>query len=110
MEIREAQKIAWDNKLAKGFNTTDVPLEFALTHAELSEAFEAYRKHPEQLGSELADTFLFLVSLAEMNGIDLDAAVEAKMSVNVGRTYRRLDNGTLVKTQNPQAAEPNPSQ
>lgn len=64
MQIRDAQKLAWDNKLAKGFNTTDVPLEFAFAHAELSEAFEAYRKHPDQLGSELADTFLFLASIA----------------------------------------------
>lgn len=101
LEIREVQKLAWDNKLAKGFNTTDVPLEFALTHAEVSEAFEAYRKCPDQLGSELADSFLFLASLAEMNGLDLDAAVEAKLSVNAARTYHRLDNGTLVKETGP---------
>jgi hypothetical protein len=28
VDIRSAQKLAWENKLAKGFNTTDVPLEF----------------------------------------------------------------------------------
>ena len=43
MEIRSAQKLAWANKVAKGFNTTDVPLEFCLLHGEIAEAFEAWR-------------------------------------------------------------------
>ena len=30
MDIRSGQKLAWENKVAKGFNTTDVPLEFCL--------------------------------------------------------------------------------
>ena len=33
MQIRSAQKLAWENKVAKGFNTTDVPLEFCLLQA-----------------------------------------------------------------------------
>lgn len=37
MDIRDAQQLAWANKLAKGFNTTDVPLEFCLLQEELSE-------------------------------------------------------------------------
>jgi hypothetical protein len=36
--IRSAQKGAWENKLEKGFNTTDVPLEFCLLVAEVGEA------------------------------------------------------------------------
>jgi NTP pyrophosphatase (non-canonical NTP hydrolase) len=99
VHIRDAQKLAWDNKLTKGFNTTDVPLEFSLAFTELGEAFDAYRKNPAGLGAELADTFVFLVSLAEMNGIDLDSAVEAKMAINAARTYQRLDNGTLAKVE-----------
>ena len=97
MHLREVQKRAWENKLAKGFNTTDVPLEFALAHAELSEAFEAARKHPDSLGEELADVLLFLVSIAEMSGVDLDGAVEAKMTKNLARKYERGPTGTLIK-------------
>lgn len=41
LEIREAQKLAWDNKIAKGFNTVDVPLEFGLLTAEVGETFAA---------------------------------------------------------------------
>ncbi|WP_433432280.1 MazG-like family protein [Nonomuraea sp. CA-141351] len=97
MHLRDVQKRAWENKLAKGFNTTDMPLEFALAHGELSEAFEAARKHPETLGEELADVLIFLTSIAEMSGIDLDSAVEAKMVKNATRRYERGANGTLIK-------------
>lgn len=105
MQLREIQKLAWENKVAKGFNTTDLPLEFALAHAELSEAFEAARKNPDHLGEELADTLLFLASIAEMRGIDLDGAVEAKIAKNTARTYRRNKDGVLVKTDQTLAAE-----
>jgi len=105
MQLRDIQKLAWDNKVTKGFNTTDVNLEFALAHAELSEAFEASRKQPDNLGDELADALLFLVSIAEMRGVDLDAAVEAKIAKNAARIYRRNAAGTLVKTDETIAAE-----
>ena len=35
MEIRSIQKLAWENKLTKGFNTSDVALEFCLLQGEL---------------------------------------------------------------------------
>ena len=44
MDIRSAQKLVWENKVAKGFNTTDVPLEFCLLQGEVAEAFDAWRK------------------------------------------------------------------
>ncbi|WP_188189530.1 MazG-like family protein [Nonomuraea sp. SYSU D8015] len=97
--LRLVQREAWANKVAKGFNTTDVALEFALTHAELSEAFEAYRKHPDKLGEELADVVIFVVGLAEMTGVNLDAAVEAKLAKNAMRRYVRGPTGVLVKTE-----------
>jgi hypothetical protein len=42
--MRSAQKSAWQNTLEKGFNTTDVPLEFCLLVAEVGEAIDAWRK------------------------------------------------------------------
>ena len=107
MQLREIQKLAWENKVAKGFNTTDLPLEFALAHAELSEAFEASRKDPDHLGEELADTLIFLVAIAEMRGIDLDAAVDAKLTKNAARTYRHAANGVLIKTDKTASTEQN---
>ncbi|MER6383656.1 hypothetical protein [Streptomyces sp. NPDC001250] len=44
MDIRSAQKLAWDNKIDKGFNATDVSLESNLLTAEIGEAFTAWRK------------------------------------------------------------------
>jgi hypothetical protein len=35
--------------------------------------------------------------VAEMVGVDLQAAVEAKLAVNEARVYRRLPNGVLAK-------------
>ena len=103
MDIRAAQKLAWENKLAKGFNTTDVPLEFCLLSGEVAEAFDAWRKGRPQVAEELADTAIFLLSLAEMIGADLQEAVEAKLAANEARVYRRLPDGTLVKDTAPSA-------
>ncbi len=97
MDIRSGQKAAWENKVAKGFNTTDVPLEFCLLSGELAEAFDAWRKGREDLGEELADVAIYLLGLAEMTGIDLQGEVEAKVAKNVSRVYRRLPNGALIK-------------
>ena len=97
MDIRSVQKLAWENKLAKGFNTTDVPLEFCLLNGEIAEAFDAWRKDRDDLAEELADAALFLISLAQMVGADLQEAVEAKLAKNAGRAYQRLPNGVLVK-------------
>jgi hypothetical protein len=97
VDIRSGQKLAWENKVAKGFNTTDVPLEFCLLQGEVAEAFDAWRKERGTVGEELADAAIFLLSLAEMTGVDLQEAVEAKIAKNASRAYRPLGNGVLVK-------------
>lgn len=95
--LRDIQAAAWKNKLDKGFNTTDVPLEFCYLNAEAAEAFDAWRKGRDDLGEELADVALFLVSLAEMNGVDLQAEVERKLAKNARRTYVTGGNGLPVR-------------
>ena len=101
VDIRSAQHLAWQNKLAKGFNTTDVPLEFCLLNGEVAEAFDAWRKGRPEVSEELADIAIFLLSLAEMVGVDLQDAVEAKLAANQSRVYRRLPNGLLAKDPGP---------
>ncbi|MGX2993592.1 MazG nucleotide pyrophosphohydrolase domain-containing protein [Streptomyces sp. JNUCC 64] len=98
MDIRTAQKLAWENKLAKGFNTTDTALEFGLLTAEVGEAFTAWRKRLPDLGEELADVFIYLVSVAEMNGVDLGEEVARKVDKNTRRVYERNVHGTLIRT------------
>ncbi|MGW1146946.1 MazG nucleotide pyrophosphohydrolase domain-containing protein [Streptomyces sp. NPDC002454] len=98
MDIRTAQKLAWENKLVKGFNTTDTALEFGLLTAEVGEAFTAWRKHLPDLGEELADVFLYLVAVAEMNGIDLEEEVTRKIDKNTHRVYEKNAQGALIRT------------
>lgn len=98
MDIRSGQRLAWENKKDKGFNTTDVPLEFCLLQGEVAEAFDAWRKGREDVGEELADIAIYLFSLAEMTRVDLQKEVEAKIAKNAARSYRPLSNGVLVKS------------
>jgi NTP pyrophosphatase (non-canonical NTP hydrolase) len=99
VDIRSGQKLAWENKQSKGFNTTDVPLEFCLLQGEVAEAFDAWRKNRRNMGEELADIAIYLFSLAQMTGFDLQEEVEAKINKNADRNYHRLSNGTLVKNE-----------
>jgi MazG-like family len=98
MDIRSGQKLAWQNKVAKGFNTTDVPLEFCLLQGEIAEAFDAWRQGRQDVGEELADVAIYLLGLAEMAGVDLQDQIEAKMAKNAARAYRPLPNGVLAKS------------
>jgi NTP pyrophosphatase (non-canonical NTP hydrolase) len=97
VEIRDIQQRTWANKLAKGFNTTDVALEFGLLTAEVGEAFTAWSRKLPDFGEELADVLLYLAALAEMNGVDLAAEVERKMAKNERRVYQRDERGVLVR-------------
>lgn len=99
MDIRDAQKRAWDNKVTKGFNTIDVALEFGLLTAEVGEAFTAWRKHLPDFGEELADIALYLMAIAQMNDIDLDAEIESKIEKNMRRVYERDEHGALYRVQ-----------
>ena len=101
MEIREAQQRAWANKIAKGFTTSDVPLEFMLLHGEIAESFQAWRRAQPDLGEELADVALYLFALAEMNSIDLDGEIERKVAKNARRQYSRDSNGVPFRVSEP---------
>ncbi len=110
MDIRTAQRLAWANKIAKGFNTTDVPVEFCLLNGEMAEAFEAWRKGSQDVGEELADCAIYLLGLAGMVGVDLQKEIEAKIEKNATRTYQRQLNGALVRTETTGSTEVQPSQ
>jgi len=97
--FRSAQDRAYANKVAKGFNTTDVPMEFGLLVEEVGEAFSAWRKQRPSLGGELADVAIFLLGIAEITGIDLGEEVAAKLAANEAREYLTLPNGTPVKAE-----------
>ena len=96
-QLTEWQERAWQNKLAKGFGTSNIEREFNFAYAELAEAYEAYRKQKPDLDEELADVLLFTLSLAKMNNIDLEQAVLRKLAKNEKRAYIKTDGGRMVR-------------
>lgn len=91
MELKKIQKDIWQNKLNKGFNTTDVNKEFCLLYGEVSEAYDAWNKEKDDLNEELADVAIYLLGLSEMLGFDLADEIEKKVSKNEKRVYKNID-------------------
>ena len=91
MNMKEIQKEIWQNKLNKGFNTTDVNKEFCLLYGEVAEAYDAYRKKKDDLGEELADVAIYLMSISEMLGYDLSDEIVKKSEKNKKRVYKKVD-------------------
>ncbi len=94
MDLREAQKAVYKNKVDKGFNVTDVNEEFCLLYGEVAEAYDAWRKKKSDVGEELADIAIYLMGLSEILGIDLAAEIENKMKINQDRKYK-VEDGVL---------------
>jgi len=95
-EFKQLQERIYRNKAAKGFNTTDVYMEFCYTFGELSEACEAYMKKTGNIGEELADVAIYLLGLAEILGIDLEQEILNKIEINEKRKYIQ-ENGITKK-------------
>ena len=91
MELKKLQKAVWQNKINKGFNTTDVNQEFCFLYGEVSEAYDAWRKKKADLNEELADVAIFLLGLSEMLGFDLQEEIEKKVEKNKKRVYKKID-------------------
>lgn len=91
MNMKEIQKEIWQNKVNKGFNTTDVNKEFCLLYGEVAEAYDAYRKKKDDLNEELADIAIYLMGLSEMLGFDLEDEITKKVNKNRKRVYKKVD-------------------
>ena len=96
MDLLKVQKEILQNKLDKGFNTTDVYKEFCFLYGEVGESLEAYRKKKDDLGEELADVAIYLLGLSEILGFDLEKEILNKMDKNKNRKYKNV-NGTNVR-------------
>ena len=96
MKLKELQKKIYQNKIDKGFNTTDIAKEFCLLYGEVSEAYEAYRKKKPDLNEELADIAIYLLGISEILGFDLEKEIENKVKINETRVYKTID-GVKIK-------------
>lgn len=91
MNFKKVQKDVWQNKVEKGFNTTDVNKEFCLLYGEVAEAYEAWIKKKDDLGEVLADIAIYLMGLSEMLCFDLKDEIIKKVSKNKKRVYKNID-------------------
>lgn len=91
IDLKKIQKDIYQNKLDKGFNTTDINKEFCYTYGELGEAYDAYRKKKNDLGEELADVAIYLLGLSEMLEFDLEEEITKKILKNEKRKYENID-------------------
>lgn len=97
IDLKKLQKEIRDNKVKKGFNVDNIELEFCYTYKELAEAFAAYHKKESDLGEELADVVIFILSLADMLDIDLEKEILNKIIKNTLREYKKVD-GVNIRT------------
>ena len=89
LTFRQIQKRIWDNKVKKGFNTTDISKEFLYLTEELGEAVKAYRKeNNDELAEEVVDIIIYSLGLVEMLGKDVYEEIIKKMEKNEKREYQ----------------------
>ena len=88
VDLNKLQKEIMRNKIEKGFNTTDVALEFCRAHEELSEAFSKFNKGQDGVAEEFADVAIFLLGMSEILGYDLEKELVAKIEKNKNRKYK----------------------
>lgn len=96
IDLKQLQKRVYENKVAKGFNVTDIYREFCYTYGEVAEACEAYIKKKDDIGEELADVVIYLLGLSEILNIDLEQEILNKINKNEHRQYIQKD-GILYK-------------
>lgn len=89
VDLKELQKKVMRNKLEKGFNTTDVSLEFCRAYEELSEAFSKFNKKQNGVAEEFADVTIFLLGMSEILGFDLEKELVRKIEINKNRKYKK---------------------
>ena len=107
VDLKELQRAVYRNKVDHGFNLTDMHLELCYLYNEITEVFRAYEDlkdrrdgNTSELAEELADVAIYLLGFAEMNGIDLEPAILAKIEKNRRRKYVQREDGTYTKIEN----------
>ena len=99
IDLKQLQNRVLQNKINKGFNTSDLNKEFCYLYGEVSEAYEAWMKNKEDLNEELADVATFLLGISEMLDINLENEIKNKIEKNEKRIYKNI-NGVLQKISN----------
>lgn len=89
IDLKQLQKEVMQNKIEKGFNTTDVAMEFCRAHEELSEAYSKFSKNQDGVAEEFADVAIFILGMCEILGFDLEKELVEKIEKNKNRIYKK---------------------
>lgn len=91
LSTKALQARFYQNKVAQGFNVSNIEKEVCLLHGELAEFYEAYRKRLPTVGEELADVAIYLLGLAEILQVDIGKEIDRKMNINEHRKYAQIN-------------------
>lgn len=94
IDLDEVQKEVIENKKNHGWEVK-IPDEFCYLYGEVAEAYDAYLKGKDDLGLELADVAIYLMSIAETLGFSLADEINKKMEINKHRKYVKVDGKTI---------------
>ncbi len=107
VDLRDLQRAVYQNKVEHGFNLTDMRLEVCYLYNEVTEVFRAYEDmrnradgDSSELAEEMADVAIYLLGFAQMNNVDLESAILAKIEKNRRRKYVQREDGTYTKIEN----------
>ena len=89
VNLKKLQKEVMRNKLEKGFNTTDIALEFCRAYEELSEAFSKHNRNQPGVAEEFADVMIFILGMCEKMGFNLEKELIKKIEKNKNRKYKK---------------------
>ncbi|OGO83427.1 MAG: hypothetical protein A2Y18_08530 [Clostridiales bacterium GWD2_32_19] len=95
LNLKTLQKEILQSKVDKGFNATDVNLEFCYIYAQLGVAYEAFRKKKSNSGEELAEIAIFLLGLSEMLDIELEDEILKKMVKNKKKACEKVNRAQI---------------
>ena len=97
MALQDIQKEIFKNKLARGFNTTDVGKEIILMTEELGELARAYKhsnkgqaseiNNKEEIIDAIGDLMVYCFGLCEMLGINSEDILNKIIENNKNRTH-----------------------
>ena len=97
VNTKDIQSRIYQNKVSKGFNTTNIEKEFCLIHGELAELYDAYRKKLPTVGEEMADVLWVLLCLANQTGTDLTTELQKSIEKKTNRdSLRHIHNKKLM--------------
>ena len=97
MTLSEIQKRIYQNKIRKGFNTTDIGKEIILMAEELGELAKAYKNSNKKSAKEInnkdeiidatGDLMLYCLGLCEMIGVNGEDIIEKIIKNNEDRFH-----------------------